>query len=85
MCRLKVQYIPVEGLSKNVEYYCLARNFNVGLWDGEKFIYMRDKFGSTFLDAEQHWDSLAPFGTAKPLAPMATPMHPLSFYEVEDE
>ena len=61
------KWIPKEDLIPETEYLCYARNFEYGVWDGTKFIYVRSKFGSTFLDTEFHWDDGAPYGTVKPL------------------
>lgn len=65
---LNVDYIKKEDLVKGQDYYCLARNFTIGQWNGEEFEYERFKFGQRFPDTEQHWDNGAPFGTVKPLA-----------------
>jgi hypothetical protein len=63
-----VEYLPKDALVEGISYYCVARNFIVGKWNGECFEYTRGKFGSTFQDTELHWDDGPPFGTVKPLA-----------------
>jgi len=60
-------YLKVEELEKGKIYTVWARNFSVGVWDGEKsFLGIRYKFGSVFLDEETHWDLDSTFGTCKP-------------------
>ena len=61
-----MDYIPKDELVFGKTYYCEARNFEYGLWDGEKFVYYRTKFGSVFVDSEYHWDDES-YGTVKPL------------------
>ncbi len=61
------EYIKKEDLKRGSVYLCKARNFTEGLWTGSSFLYMREKFGSTFPDTEKHWDDGAPFGTVKPI------------------
>ena len=65
---LNVDYIIKKNLRVGVDYYCLARNFTIGRWNGEDFDYERQKFGKRFPDTEKHWDEGAPYGTVKPLA-----------------
>ena len=60
-------YIPKDQLQIGAKYECAARNFEVGLWNGEVFEYQRTKFGTTFPDTEQHWDDGPPHGTVKPM------------------
>lgn len=61
-------YVAKEDLIIGQTYFCKARNFAFGTWNGENFDYMRTKFGSTFPDTEKHWDDGAPHGTVKPFA-----------------
>lgn len=63
----KRNYIPVDELIIGRDYRCDARNFEIGMWDGEMFKYLRYKFGWQFEDTEYHWDKGAPHGTCKPL------------------
>jgi len=60
-------YINKEALEKGHYYECKARGFRLGMWDGEKFLYIRNKYGKYFLDTAKHWDEGAPYGTVKPL------------------
>lgn len=60
------EYIPKDQLEVGVAYECDARNFTVGVWNGEGFEYMRTKWGTTFPDTEYHWDEGPPHGTVKP-------------------
>jgi hypothetical protein len=48
------------------KYVCIARNFDIGTWNGREFEYMRTKWHEAFPDTELHWDEGAPHGTAKP-------------------
>lgn len=53
---------------KGYFYRIKARNFQVGIFDGDTgFIGIREKFGTKFLDTEYHWDTGAPHGTACPI------------------
>jgi hypothetical protein len=62
-----VTYIPKADLIVGKQYRCLARNFEVGTWNGTGFDYLRCKFGHKFMDIEYHYDDGAPYGTVKPL------------------
>lgn len=64
--RSEYRHLPKEGLEVGCEYICDARNFSVGKWNGEKFEYMRTKWGSSFISTEYHYDDGAPYGTVKP-------------------
>ena len=72
MCDLK-DYLPFDTwiakkhLTVGSTYFCKARNFKYGVWNGESFNYMRTKCGSEFPDVEYHWDDGSPHGTVKPL------------------
>lgn len=70
MSNLNVEYLKREDLVEGKRYYCLARNFRVGTWNGKEFEYERVKFNMKFPDTEKHWDEGAPYGTVKPLALM---------------
>lgn len=63
-----LDYIAREDLIEGQQYYCKARNFTIGTWDGEAFGYTRDKYGVKFEAIERHWDEGPPFGTVKPLS-----------------
>lgn len=64
---LNENWIPKENLRKGAQYYCRARNFIVGTWDGECFRYIRWKFNDFFEDKEYHWDDGPPYGTVQPI------------------
>lgn len=71
-------------------YALNSRNLDCGVWDGTSFIGWREKFGSTFLTGESHWDDGAPHGTAKPLeligiVPEAVPLLATITIEVEGQ
>lgn len=67
MCNI-IDYIAKEGLVVGQEYWCKARNFTIGKWNGEAFEYMREKWGGRYTDTEYHWDDGPPYGTVKPLS-----------------
>jgi len=46
--------ISKKDLAKNRYYRGKCRNANVALWNGYEFIYMRTKFGSTFVEDIKH-------------------------------
>lgn len=62
------KWIAKEDMIVGKKYFCKARNFEIGTWNGEAFDYERTKFGFTFPDTEDHWDAGAPHGTVKPFA-----------------
>lgn len=66
-------WIPKNKLIVGAKYLCKARNFREGTWNGERFDYMRSKFGMTFPDTELHWDDGPPHGTVKPFKLMEKP------------
>ena len=59
--------IKVEDLIIGAAYHGDGRNFDIAIWDGMQFQGVRQKFGSWFIDGENHWDDGAPHGTFKPL------------------
>ena len=61
------RWIAKEDLIPNQLYNCAGRNLGLGLWDGDGFIYLRNKLGAEFIDKEYHWDDGPPFGTCKPI------------------
>lgn len=63
------KWIPKEELIDGQVYMCDARNFTLGVWNGDVFEYLRYKFGTTFPDTECHWDDGPPHGTVKPYKP----------------
>lgn len=62
-------WIKMEDCKHGGVYEVDARNFSFAVYnqDLKSFIGIRYKFGTTFLDTEEHWDCGAPHGTAKPL------------------
>lgn len=63
-----VRYLPISSLSDGCIYLVHARNSHLGIWDAAAncFVILREKFGQVSLAVEYHWDTGAPFGTAKP-------------------
>jgi len=56
--------IPLEDCVKGRLYRFASRNFNLGVFDGDKgFIGIREKFGSRYLSTELHWHADENFGT----------------------
>lgn len=62
-----MEYLPREKLQKGRWYYCRARNFEYGRWNGKEFDYRRCKFGQWFPDTELHYDDDPRYGTVRPL------------------
>jgi hypothetical protein len=56
-----MDYLPIEKLTPRGIYRLKARNLSYGVWNGEKFVGLRDKFGFR-LDACE-----VPYYTAFPL------------------
>lgn len=64
----KTDYIPFEECKHGFLYRIHSRNLRLGVYDEAKkgFVGIREKFGSRFLATEYHYDTGAPFGTARP-------------------
>jgi hypothetical protein len=62
-----MEYLPTTKLQTGKWYYCRARNFEYGRWNGKAFDYLRYKFGQRFPDIELHYDDDPHFGTVRPL------------------
>lgn len=56
--------IPLADLVIRDCYRIGSRNLDVGVWNGEAFLGLREKFGSVFVFGEVHWDLSDSFGTA---------------------
>jgi len=52
----KVKAIPKSELVKGEIYQGECRNSEDARWDGEKFLYTRTKFGSTYIEAIHHFE-----------------------------
>jgi hypothetical protein len=75
--------IPLQECEVGRVYDLYSRNLRLGVYTGAgTFIGIREKFRARFLDQEQHWDTGAPFGTARPLGvipvrvPAGIPLQP---------
>lgn len=59
--------ISLSECKKRRVYRLFSRNILFGVFDGnDRFIGIRKKFGSRYLDTEDHWETGPPFGTARP-------------------
>lgn len=61
--------IPIAECKPGYLYRVQTRNLGVAVFTGDKqshFVGLRNKFGSTFLEYELHWDADEHFGTASP-------------------
>lgn len=59
--------INLAECKKRRVYKLISRNLSFGVFDGDiRFIGIRTKFGRRMLDAEDHWETGPPFGTARP-------------------
>ena len=47
--------IPINELEKDVWYEGTCRNASKAIWNGEKFLYERTKFGDTFFEEINHF------------------------------
>lgn len=52
----KVKAIPKSELVKGEIYQGECRNSEKAKWDGDKFLYTRTKFGSTYIEAIHHFE-----------------------------
>lgn len=60
--------IPKDKLQVSHWYSGCCRNAHQAQWDGKKFWYKRYKFGDTFNESIDHFDSKTPFDVFIPLA-----------------
>jgi hypothetical protein len=67
MSKANQRYLPKNELIVGKRYFCEARNFTTGTWNGKSFDYTRYKFGQRFPDVEYHYDDGPPHGTVKPI------------------
>lgn len=65
---IEVGAIPVKDLKIGKFYKGICRNANEAVWDGEKFTYIRFKFGITYPEEINHfenelgpWDVFIPY------------------------
>ena len=60
--------IKLEDCKDRYLYRISARNLSIGVYNAERqeFFGIRTKFGSRFLDSENHWDCES-FATVKPM------------------
>lgn len=63
--QLRDESIPLEELVVGEAYLLEARNIRIGIWDGNAFHGIRNKFGTSFIDSEIHYDLCTRHGTAK--------------------
>lgn len=69
-------YLKKSELEIRKIYKLNSRNLLIGVWNGFKFVGIRKKFDSEYLDSEYHWDETGAtpydknpnqsYGTAKP-------------------
>lgn len=59
--------IPKEELEVGAEYIGSCRNADKALWTGREFIYQRSKFGSTYTESVEHFDSDTIFDVFVPI------------------
>lgn len=66
--------IALEDTKDKTFYIIKARNAFIGFYNKEdsSFDILRTKFGRTSLSKEYHWDTGAPYGSAKPLKELKT-------------
>lgn len=57
-----MSWIPKEKMVLGGKYMCIARHFDIGIWNGKEFEYIREGQPGT----ELHWDDGEPGGTVKP-------------------
>ena len=60
----KTKSIPLNELIVGEAYQIHARNIKIGIWDGEAFHGIREKFGYKYIDKEIHYDLSEHYGTA---------------------
>ena len=67
--RVAAKTTPIYRCKEGVIYELHSRNLQCGVFVKAKagFIGIREKYGERFVFMERHWNTGAPFGTAKPL------------------
>lgn len=54
---INVGAIPVHDLEIGCTYQGICRNSSTAVWDGEKFTYIRYKFGFTYPEEIEHFEN----------------------------
>lgn len=75
--------VPLVDCKHGTLYRLSSRNLSHGVFNEQTkgFVGIREKFGSTFLFTEYHWDTGPPHGTASPLKDLGPcPITDLSEY-----
>jgi hypothetical protein len=64
-----MNYLKIDEMKPFYTYKINARNGRVGIWrpKTQDFLLKRTKFYNTFTFGEFHYDTGAPFGTARPI------------------
>ena len=64
-----MDYLKMSEMKEGYTYHIHARNARIGIWFGKhkSFAISRHKFGSNYIFEEYHWETGAPYGTAKPI------------------
>jgi hypothetical protein len=65
-------YLPMSVMEQGALYRVRCRNSNCGIWNEEQkgFEIARTKFSESYIFVEHHWDTGAPYGTARPYEKM---------------
>ncbi|MBT4446358.1 hypothetical protein HOA92_06280 [archaeon] len=62
-------HIKLADCQDGFLYRLNSRNLTIGIYhhDSKSFVGLRTKFKHQFIDTENHYDTGAPYGTAKPI------------------
>ena len=56
VCEEDIRVIPKSELVAGMEYRGVCRNADTAVWDGNKFVYSRYKFGSWYKEDINHFE-----------------------------
>ena len=60
-------HLKIDELVNGGCYVVDGRNYNVAVWLNGSFYGIREKFGSSFVSEEMHYDADQFYGTVRPL------------------
>jgi hypothetical protein len=64
-------HLKIDELVNGGCYAVDGRNYNVAVWLNGSFYGIREKFGSSFVSEEMHYDADTFYGTVRPLKLLA--------------
>jgi hypothetical protein len=76
--------IPKEHLKVAHYYFGHCRNSNIARWDGERFWYWREKFGTPFLEQIDYFSAGEHFDTFQPVEDVTWGVKEIPLEQIKD-